>query len=299
MLPPPPPPPPNLPLSPRHLAPPPPPPPSSSMISTPSSPTFTRRPQMLSLGLPNNTLYIQNLNERISLKKMKLFLQVLMSKYGNVIDIMLRGSLSMRGQAFVVFEDLPSAISAIEAFQGVMLHGKRVVIKFANSKSHIISRKDGTFEIEERRRMVALQSKQHSSNRMSRRIQIRNILLGNPVNMILGSGGSGGGDGLAARTNIAMSTSHRQGNLQSIQNIEDPLINKIIFIEDIPDSFGGRRALEVVFETYTGFIEVRTIPNRPKLAFVEYESEQKAAMALRGLKEDLEKTGLKLSFAKK
>lgn len=205
----------------------------------------------------------------------------------------------------MVFEELKSAIAALEGLQSTKLFSKRMIIKFANYKSHIISHKDGTFEIEERRRKSAIEQKGSTgSKRMLRRIQIRNILCGNPVSMVAAEVSKTTSFKAISPTNTTSSTStipmSPSFTSTTAVNIEDSLINKILFIEDIPESFrGGRRALESVFEVFTGFVEVRTIPNRPNLAFVEYESEQKAAMALKGLKGELESKGMKISYAKK
>lgn len=291
---------------PFNSPPPPPPPPPAVPLPALSIKSPLHSLPRASLGLPNNTLYCQNLNERIPLRLLKEYLQKEMSKYGTVLVVMARKSLSMRGQAFVVFEELKSAIAALESLQSTKLFSKRMIIKFANYKSHIISHKDGTFEIEERRRKSAVEQKgSNSTKRILRRVQIRNILCGNPVSMVAAEVSKTTSlfktispTTTSSSLNIPMSPS--SSTSAYVANMDDPLINKILFIEDIPESFrGGRRALESVFEVFTGFVEVRTIPNRPKLAFVEYESEQKAAMAFKGLKEELESKGMRISYARK
>lgn len=47
--------------------------------------------------------------------------------------------------------------------------------------------------------------------------------------------------------------------------------NKILFIRQVPDDYGVE-ALTAIFSRYPGFKEVRTVPGRKGIAFVEYVS---------------------------
>jgi hypothetical protein len=51
--------------------------------------------------------------------------------------------------------------------------------------------------------------------------------------------------------------------------------NKILFIQNIPEDYGVE-SLTALFARYAGFKEVRTVPGRTNIAFVEYENEQSA-----------------------
>lgn len=103
-------------------------------------------------GQPNSTLYIQNLNERVSLKYLITQLRETFSTFGEVINVVAKKRLALRGQAFILFGDMESARRALESLQGERLYGKSMVIKYAKYKSDFISKADGTFEIEKRRR---------------------------------------------------------------------------------------------------------------------------------------------------
>lgn len=56
------------------------------------------------------------------------------------------------------------------------------------------------------------------------------------------------------------------------------LPNKILFIQNIPQGI-GQEQITTAFRQFPQLVEVRMIPNRPDLAFVEYESEQAANTA--------------------
>jgi hypothetical protein len=54
--------------------------------------------------------------------------------------------------------------------------------------------------------------------------------------------------------------------------------NKILFIQNLPDEY-DINALSTIFERFEGFKEVRLVPGRRGIAFVEYESEAGAISA--------------------
>jgi U2 small nuclear ribonucleoprotein B'' len=54
--------------------------------------------------------------------------------------------------------------------------------------------------------------------------------------------------------------------------------NKILFLQNIPDEY-SIDALTSIFNRFGGFREIRTVPGRQGIAFVEYEAEQGAINA--------------------
>lgn len=85
--------------------------------------------------VPNETLYIQNLNERVQLPSaymwltpvMKQSLEALFSTFGPVLSIVAHKNLRMRGQAFVSFPDKETASRAMKEVSGFPLYGKSMV----------------------------------------------------------------------------------------------------------------------------------------------------------------------------
>ncbi len=76
---------------------------------------------------PNETLYINNLNDKVNKEELKVQLLALFATYGKIIDIVASKSQKMRGQAFLVFTDLGSATSAMRACEGMMFYDKPLV----------------------------------------------------------------------------------------------------------------------------------------------------------------------------
>lgn len=54
--------------------------------------------------------------------------------------------------------------------------------------------------------------------------------------------------------------------------------NKILFLQNVPEEYDVE-ALSTIFGRFEGFREVRTVPGRSGIAFVEYDAEQGAITA--------------------
>ncbi|KAJ3994205.1 hypothetical protein F5050DRAFT_1776191 [Lentinula boryana] len=91
---------------------------------------------------PNNTLYINNLNDKVHKDELRLQLLALFTTYGKVIDIVASKGSKMKGQAFLVFNDLAGATTAMRACEGMLFYDKPMHIDYAKSKSYATSRRD-------------------------------------------------------------------------------------------------------------------------------------------------------------
>lgn len=58
--------------------------------------------------------------------------------------------------------------------------------------------------------------------------------------------------------------------------------NKILFIQNLPDS-AGKPELEVLFKVYPNLHDIRTIPGRKGIAFVEFADESSSTVAREAL----------------
>ena len=76
---------------------------------------------------PSQSLYIQNLNEKLQKPDLKRNLYMLFSSYGPVIDITALKTSKMRGQAHVLFRDQQSATQAMRHCQGFGFFGREMV----------------------------------------------------------------------------------------------------------------------------------------------------------------------------
>lgn len=95
---------------------------------------------------PNATLYINNLNDKITKDELKLQLYALFNTYGRLVDIVASKTPKMRGQAFLVFADLAGATTAMRACEGMIFYEKPMRITYAKTKSYAtLSREDPNF----------------------------------------------------------------------------------------------------------------------------------------------------------
>lgn len=253
-------------------------------------------PAGLEIGQPNHTIYIQNLNEKINLKYLRMELENILSPYGPIHNMILKRRLALKGQAFIIFDTIDSAKRAIASLQGQKLFGKSMICRFARFKSDIIAERDGTLDIEKKHRMID-KIERSKTIRLTRR-QILAQMMGNPMMsqlMMVGPTASLSG----AVSGIPLAS----------MGPEMQLPNKVLFVQSIPfvpisehdkntsntsnapTHFGteakegspintlinsASKKIEEIFKKFPGFCEARFVPNRPDVAFIEYENELQA-----------------------
>ncbi|KAI3861248.1 hypothetical protein MKW92_031811 [Papaver armeniacum] len=101
---------------------------------------------------PNNTIHINNLNEKIKLDELKKTLKSIFQQFGNILEVLAFKTLKHKGQAWVVFEDVSSATNVLRQMQDFPLHDKPMRLQYAKSKSDVIANADGTFFPREKRK---------------------------------------------------------------------------------------------------------------------------------------------------
>eukprot|EP00127_Corallochytrium_limacisporum_P002947 Clim_evm36s143 gene=Clim_evmTU36s143 len=92
----------------------------------------------MSVNKPNQTLYVNNLNEKVKIPELKKALYSLFSLHGPVLDIVAHKGIKKRGQAFVVYKDLASATEAKSELQGFNFFSKPMRIDYAKQRSKIL-----------------------------------------------------------------------------------------------------------------------------------------------------------------
>ncbi|KIH87840.1 hypothetical protein SPBR_05267 [Sporothrix brasiliensis 5110] len=97
---------------------------------------------------PNQTLYVHNLpSAKIKKDDLRTALYLLFSTYGTVLDVVALRTMKMRGQAHVVFRDVQAATQAMRSLEGFVFFGHDLKISYAKSKSNVVARLDGTFQL--------------------------------------------------------------------------------------------------------------------------------------------------------
>ena len=78
----------------------------------------------------NLTLYVRNLNDKISKTDLRRALYTLFTTYGPVLDVVALKTQKMRGQAHIVMRDKICSAQAMEALQGFEFLGRPMVSLF-------------------------------------------------------------------------------------------------------------------------------------------------------------------------
>ncbi|KAL3078764.1 hypothetical protein niasHS_014546 [Heterodera schachtii] len=192
---------------------------------------------------PNHTLYINNLNEKVKKEELKKALYAIFSQFGQIIDILAFKHLKMRGQSHVIFKEINSAATALRSMQGFPFYDKPMRIQFSRDDSDVISKAKGTF-VERPKKNIAVPKKKKK---------------------------------LAEGPTKKSKTSGKEGQQRSTA---PP--NKILFITNLPPEC-TEEMLRVVFQPFPGLRDIRQVPNRTDIAFVEFGSENEATNAKKAL----------------
>lgn len=180
---------------------------------------------------------------------MKRSLYALFSQFGHVVDIVALKTMKMRGQAFVIFKELGSSTNALRQLQGFPFYGKPMRIQYAKTDSDIISKMRGTFADKEKKK------KRKSQN------------CGTDCNNCEQKPGQG-----------TPNSANTQGNATPNPQVPDYPPNYILFLNNLPEET-NEMMLSMLFNQFPGFKEVRLVPGRHDIAFVEFENDGQAGAA--------------------
>ncbi|XP_067640909.1 U1 small nuclear ribonucleoprotein A [Eurosta solidaginis] len=212
---------------------------------------------------PNQTIYINNLNEKIKKEELKKSLYAIFSQFGQILDIVALKTLKMRGQAFVVFKEIGSASNALRTMQGFPFYDKPMRIAYSKTDSDIVAKIKGTFK-ERPKKVKPPKPVQPIEDKKDKKKKASNAENTNP----------------------------------NAQTEQPP--NQILFLTNLPEET-NEMMLSMLFNQFPGFKEVRLVPNRHDIAFVEFATELQsnaAKEALQGFK-ITPSHAMKITFAKK
>ncbi|KAF2968241.1 hypothetical protein GQX73_g5340 [Xylaria multiplex] len=222
-------------------------------------------------GLPIATVYVRNLEERVKPDMLKEALTAIFSEYGNIIDIVAKTNLKAKGQAFIVFDKPESALQAIEEVQGFELFDKPMQLALARTRSDATVSSTGNkeeFELHQRRRL-AEKDKRKAAEAAEDQKRLKRPGAVAPPTEPNRPAKTARGTGLKA-------TGGPSANTVVPDEYLPP--NKILFVQNLPDDY-DIEALTGIFGRFEGFREVRLVPGRKGIAFIEYEAEAGAITA--------------------
>mmetsp|Transcript_21025 Transcript_21025/g.37980 ORF Transcript_21025/g.37980 Transcript_21025/m.37980 type:complete len:275 (-) Transcript_21025:230-1054(-) len=227
---------------------------------------------------PNATLYVSNLDWSIRKNKLKRALQTLFTRHGKILEVVTLRKEGLRGQAWIIFESVDSATATLQAEQGFSFFGKPLKISFAKEKSDRLAKREGSFDPNVRRA-------QREAAAAAKKQKLANGLAAIPA------------AAAAAPESIKMED-HETVALPPSEVAATAVIpaapaaaavaapaesippSNILFAQDLPSEC-NEMMLAMLFRQYAGYKEVR-IP-RAGLAFVEFDDEPHATLALKGL----------------
>lgn len=214
---------------------------------------------------------MRNLEERVKPEALKEVLHAVFSDYGTVIDIVAKRNLKAKGQAFVVFDRPESAIQAVEEIQGFEIFDKPMQLALARTRSDATVLKTGNkdeFELHQRRRL-AEKDKKKAAEAAEEQKRLKR------------PGALPAGDRPAKTARGLKPTAPAAGAGGPNAVVPDEYLppNKILFVQGLPDDYHDIEALTGVFGRFEGFREVRLVPGRKGIAFIEYEAEAGAITA--------------------
>ncbi|KAJ7589025.1 hypothetical protein C8J56DRAFT_826388 [Mycena floridula] len=227
----------------------------------------------------SETLYIQNLNEKIKIDVLKASLRGLFKSYGEVLDVVAHGNLRMRGQAFVSFASAETAQKAMKEVRGFPLYSKPMQISFAKTRSDAVVKKlDGESFDEHKARRVEHKKATRYTNPVKQKFKAKRLA--------------------AEMDGPEAAPASKRPNVQMPDEYLPP--NKILFLQNLPESV-TKDQLMALFSQYPNLHEVRLIPTKKDIAFVEYMDEDSSSIAkdaLHNYKLDGENK-IKITFARK
>mmetsp|Transcript_8916 Transcript_8916/g.26771 ORF Transcript_8916/g.26771 Transcript_8916/m.26771 type:complete len:217 (-) Transcript_8916:47-697(-) len=211
---------------------------------------------------PNQTVYINNLNEKIKKDALKKSLYSVFSQFGKIVEVTCCIGLRLRGQAWVVFADVGSATNALRQMQGFPFYDKPMRIAFAKAKSDVIAKADGSFKPRAKRAREEPPKPPPAEP-------------------------------------MAIAEEPAAPEAPKKPKANNPPSN-VLFAENLPADCTDM-ILAVLFQQYAGFKEVRMVPGNKGMAFVEFSGETEATVALSGLDgfKLTPEVELALSFAKR
>jgi U2 small nuclear ribonucleoprotein B'' len=178
----------------------------------------------------------------LNILELKKSLYAIFTQFGQILDIIALKTLKMRGQAFIVFSDVNSASSALRSMQGFPFYDKPMKIAYAREQSDLIAKRQGTY--------VERPKKDPNSKAAAAAVK-------------------------KDKSKVAEATTPQAALSASLLN---DVPNKILFLTNLPEGT-EESMVQMLFQPFAGFKEVRLVPGRSDIAFVEFENEQLATMA--------------------
>jgi len=235
---------------------------------------------------PRETIYINNVNEKVSKDELKKNLYAVFTQFGPILDVVAIKTHKLRGQAWIVFRDQAAATQAVRQMQGFPFYDKPMRITYAKTKSDASAKLEGTYQPKDK---VERQAKRKAEREAAKEAAAK-PKAAKPAAPPPGQPAAVPEAPKSAAPEIPAPSAVSQPNMP----------NQILFVENLPEAV-NEMMLSMLFQQFPGFKEVRLVPGKSGIAFVEFESEMQSGVAMSGLQNfKITPTNLmKITYAKR
>ncbi|RKP01971.1 hypothetical protein CXG81DRAFT_25387 [Caulochytrium protostelioides] len=252
---------------------------------------------------PSATLYIKNLNEKVSIADLRRTLYTLFGQFGRVIDIVAQRGERKRGQAFVVFDQVARATLALRHLQGQRILGQPLRASYARTKSHAVRLSEFAQQARQGRGGSAAASAKAAKRKTAAELSAELDAQGEADNA---DGADGAADGAA--TSAAMGAARGSKRARPTTTAAaaaaatgNPAAPRTLYVTNLPPGLAVSD-MTALFEAFPGFTALRPVVRAgtartagvgAQVAFVDFDALPHAQLAQQGL-HGLDVTGHKL-----
>jgi len=213
---------------------------------------------------PNNTLYVNNLCEKLNRDELVKALKHVFGQFGKILDVIAYTKiLKAKGQAFIVFDDVESATKALQEMNNFLFYHKPLRVSYAKTKSDVIAKRDGSFKPRPPRRKKG----DTKDGKMKIKLQKGDTKDGVQV------------DTKPSVKSEVTKTTAKQEQQNTIASLPP---NRILLIQNLPKE-ATENMVAMLFQASPGFQKVSLIPGYAGFAYVEYKDQQLATEAMNSL----------------
>ena len=265
----------------------------------------------------NETLYVNHLNEKIKIDLLRENLYYLFSQFGDVLEINVRKSKKMRGQAFVVYKDINEATRAKVSLNNFLFLGSRINVDFAKTKSDIIVKikgqqnnnpeyqQSGTYISRKRKRMIEYGNIKEDNSEENKKLENNSDEESESKKIEIKKNNKNKEKKNKKENNEIINEDEKNKNnnieLNEGEDIDGECLNenKILFVNGLGNEI-NEKMIAAVFKEFKGLKDIRFFNGRG-FCFVEYDNEINAGTALMALNNMklTETSTMKISYALK
>jgi U2 small nuclear ribonucleoprotein B'' len=237
---------------------------------------------------PNPTLYIKNIDWKIKKNLLRRALYSLFTRHGKVIDIITSRKDNLRGQAFVIMEDINAATAALNAEQGFTFFGKDMVIEYAHMKSDIIAKRDGDYIPKAQRQKRKILTDSNNNNNNNNEMDVPSNAESTNVVDVTSKDDTNDVVVVKSEKEPTVETNTESTNntmIQQLQPQESVTPTHILVAQNLPKAC-NEMMLHILFQQHTGYKTVRMITDTTTTittGVVEFENDTTATTAYNAL----------------